>query len=86
MERITVISADSHVVEPADLWESRLDRKHRSRAPKIVRSEKGKWVMVAPGGIQFPVAGLFAAGKTGKELQEHMGKGYEASRRSGWDP
>jgi uncharacterized protein len=42
--------------------------------------------MVAPGGIQFPVAGLFAAGKKGKELQEHMGQGYEASRRSGWDP
>ena len=77
-----MISADSHVVEPADLWETRLDRKHRESAPKVVQKE-GKWVIAAPGGIQFPVAGQFAAGMRGEELLEHLGNGYEAGRPSG---
>jgi hypothetical protein len=29
MENVQVISADSHVVEPTDVWETRLDRKFR---------------------------------------------------------
>jgi uncharacterized protein len=86
MENLRVISADSHVVEPADLWETRLDRKYRDQAPKVIRTESGRWVIAAPGGIAFPAAAMFAAGKRGEELREHMGKGYEASRPSGWDP
>ena len=27
------VSADGHVVEPADLWTTRMDRKFRDRAP-----------------------------------------------------
>jgi len=34
-----VISADSHMMEPADLWETRLDSKFRDRAPKVIKSE-----------------------------------------------
>ena len=37
-----VISADSHMMEPADLWEKGLDNKFRDRAPKVVKSESGK--------------------------------------------
>ncbi|HZY59949.1 MAG TPA: hypothetical protein VFE56_09310, partial [Candidatus Binataceae bacterium] len=85
MENLRIISADSHVVEPADLWETRLDRKYREQAPKVVRDDSGRWVIAAPGGITFPAAAMFAAGKRGQELREHMGKGYEASRPSGWD-
>ena len=85
MQNARLVSADSHVVEPADLWETRLDRKHRESAPKVVQKD-GKWVIAAPGGIQFPVAGQFAAGMRGEELREHLGKGYEAGRPSGWDP
>ena len=28
-----VVSADSHFMEPADLWQERLDRKYRDRSP-----------------------------------------------------
>ena len=35
-----VISADSHMTEPADLWVERLDRKYRDVAPRVVRSEE----------------------------------------------
>ena len=36
-----VISADNHVVEPADLWTTRADAKFKDRVPKIVREETG---------------------------------------------
>jgi predicted TIM-barrel fold metal-dependent hydrolase len=82
-----VISADSHMMEPADLWETRLDNKFSDRAPKVVKNERGKgYVFVAPGVRPFPVAGGFGIGKSGAELQEHLQKGYEAARPSGWDP
>ena len=37
MSTYTVISSDSHIIEPADLWEKRIDPKFRDRAPHIVR-------------------------------------------------
>src|SRR4051812_25892445 len=43
-KRVTVlplISADSHVLEPPDLWTSRLPAKFQDRAPKQVRGEQG---------------------------------------------
>ena len=40
MSGYKVISADSHVVEPPDLWTTRIDRKFRDRAPKIVQGEE----------------------------------------------
>ncbi|TMA53346.1 MAG: amidohydrolase [Deltaproteobacteria bacterium] len=87
MAVLRVISADSHMMEPADLWVGRLDRKFRDRAPHVVKNEgKPGYAFVAPGINPFPVAGGFARGLSGKELKEHMAKGYEAARPSGWDP
>ena len=31
-----LISADSHVSEPPDLWTSRVDKRYRDRAPRLV--------------------------------------------------
>ena len=36
-----VISSDSHIVEPPDVWTTRLEPKYRDRAPRIVRLEDG---------------------------------------------
>ena len=36
------ISADSHVVEPADLWSTRLEKAFRDRAPSLVMNPVGK--------------------------------------------
>ena len=38
-----VVSADSHVTEPADLWQERLDRRYRDRSPKIVPNPPRLW-------------------------------------------
>ena len=36
-----LISADSHVLEPPDIWTSRLPAKFQDRAPRQVRTEQG---------------------------------------------
>ena len=41
MDEYTIISSDSHVYEPPDLWTARMDSKFRDRAPHIVRTEDG---------------------------------------------
>ena len=87
MAELHVISADSHMMEPADLWAERLHEKFKDRAPRVVKNEgKPGYVFVAPGIRPFPVAGGFGIGKSGEELKEHLTKGYEAARPSGWDP
>jgi len=80
-----MISADSHFVEPPDLWTSRIDRKFADRAPRVVNNEKGA-IFVAPGLRPFAVGGTFSHGASGQELKEFASKTYESARPSGWDP
>ena len=37
VERCPLVSSDSHILEPADLWSRRIDVRFRHRAPKVVR-------------------------------------------------
>ena len=67
-----VVSADSHVMEPATLWTERLDKKFQDRAPKVVKTDSGTFSFVAPGIVPFPVAAGFGIGKNGAELREHL--------------
>jgi predicted TIM-barrel fold metal-dependent hydrolase len=82
-----IISADSHVTEPADLWCQRLDRAFRDRAPRVVRDYgRDRYLFVAPGISPFAIATGFGAGKQGRDLKQHLHRGYEAARPGGWDP
>jgi predicted TIM-barrel fold metal-dependent hydrolase len=84
-----IVSADSHMMEPANLWQERLDRRFRERAPQVIENpqQQGpRYLFVAEGAVPFAVAGGFAAGRSGKELKDFMNQGYEAARPSGWDP
>jgi hypothetical protein len=45
-----IISADSHVLEPGNLWQERLDKKYQGRAPRI---------------FQDPVSGKYKFGGEG---------------------
>ena len=76
------------MLEPADLWTTRLD--HRFREGTLPGSRKHPsgpgYAFVAPGIRPFPVATGWGLGKSGKELKEQLRKGYEAARPSGWDP
>jgi len=41
-----LISSDSHIVEPPDLWAARIDTKYRDRAPHVVAEHDGDWWIV----------------------------------------
>jgi predicted TIM-barrel fold metal-dependent hydrolase len=82
--RYRLISADSHVTEPGDLWTSRVDQKFRDRVPRIERFEKGDaWVME---GVPRPIAFGFTvcAGNRAEDLRDWMF--VEEMRAGGWDP
>ena len=41
-----VLSSDSHVFEPADLWQTRIDAALRDRAPRIERIDGADQIVV----------------------------------------
>ena len=84
-----VVSADSHVTEPGDLWQERLDGRFRDRSPRVIENpaDQGpRWLFTVEGASPFPIAGGFAAGRSGDDLRDFMSQGYEGARPSGWDP
>src|SRR5438046_10688620 len=79
-----LISADSHVNEPPDLWTSRVPAKFRDRAPRIERFDDGDaWVLE---GVQDPINfGMNAcAGLPPTEMRGWCR--FEDIRRGGSDP
>jgi predicted TIM-barrel fold metal-dependent hydrolase len=82
-----LISADSHVLEPSDLWTKGLPAAMRDRAPRVFFNEaKGFWMFgceeVVPQSITFS----FVAGVDLDDLPEMHQAGYAAARPGGWDP
>jgi predicted TIM-barrel fold metal-dependent hydrolase len=82
-----LISADSHVLEPSDLWTKGLPAAMRSRAPRVMFDDKGgSWMFgcdeVKPQSITFS----FVAGVDLDNLPEMHRAGYAAARPGGWDP
>ena len=81
-----MISADSHMCEPPDLWTERIDAAFRERAPRIVKDPgdlKGSFFVCE----ELPplrVSGAFAAGKTFDSA--FMEAGMEDCLPGGWDP
>ena len=43
MNSYKILSSDSHVVEPPDLWTKRIDGEFVDRAPRLVEEEDGDW-------------------------------------------
>ena len=43
MSSYRVISSDSHIVEPPDLWATRLEPEYSDRGPRVARDEAGDW-------------------------------------------
>ena len=83
-----MISADSHVLEPADLWTARIDARFRDRAPRVVKEADGMTgdLFVCENLRPIPVAGLAVAGVDPSDYPTRMASGYENVRPSGWDP
>lgn len=88
MTNDVIISADSHVMEPADLWTSRLPAALREHAPEVRKNEdRPGWSFHAPGLPPSVVSGSWGAGVDRANFKEHLeNAGYESARPSGWDP
>ena len=79
-----IISADDHVEEPRDTWQSRVPAKLRDRAPKVERLEGGDaWTVdgkvVTRMGLQV---------QAGKKYEDYKlaGETYESIRPGSYDP
>ena len=56
MTTYKAISSDSHIIEPHDLWEKRIDAPYRDRAPVLVREgEYHQWYCE---GVPFGLIGI----------------------------
>ena len=80
-----VISADSHVIEPPDVWSSRLTGEFREAAPKLVSDEKTDRIVCAGMKMEFPV-GLAAGVMRKDEDVRAEGRWDEDVPRSAYDP
>ncbi|MGO9059098.1 MAG: amidohydrolase family protein [Candidatus Binataceae bacterium] len=77
-----LVSADSHVVEPPDLWTSRLDKRFRDRAPRMVSREQGD-VFICEGALAGDEHGQgLIATKRKYEKPESYDFGHEGGRWS----
>jgi predicted TIM-barrel fold metal-dependent hydrolase len=84
-----LISADSHVSEPPDLWAERVDQKYRERAPHLMVNPPGKEgaYFYYEGFPLHPIGIGLGAGKNPEELKEFLTKAtYADARPGGWDP
>jgi predicted TIM-barrel fold metal-dependent hydrolase len=90
MDERKLVSADSHVNEPGDLWVERIDKAFRDRAPRVVDNLPGR----QPGSYlvleDIPPIHLtqgLGAGKKPEELPTFFQQTtYKDARRGGWDP
>ena len=55
-----LVSADSHVAEPPDLWTTRIDRRFRDRAPHLVSTDDGDAFVIDGPPHRGSGVGLFA--------------------------
>ncbi len=82
----TLISADSHVVEPPVVFQEYLDRRWETHAPRLVRDHDGGDCYAVPGSTRVISLGLAAsAGAPSEDLQE-AGTKFSDLRPGAWQP
>jgi len=81
-----IISSDSHVCEPPDVFVDRIDRKYLADAPRVVHDpERGDVYQIKGIRKPIPLSLIAAAGRPPEELST-KGARFEALHRGGWDP
>lgn len=81
-----VVSADSHVTEPMDLWETRIDKRFREQAPRYVYNKDAKRLnFIVEGQVPRGVSANIMVGQKPEDYADFLEKGLEAARAGGWD-
>ena len=82
-----IISADSHITEPPDMYKGRVAGKYADLMPKLVRRSEGGEVYVIEGMADpFPITLTSSAGKRGPALAEVFKTNLADCHPGGWDP
>ncbi len=81
------VSADGHVVEPANLWTTRMDKRFRDRAPRVESREEADYYIIE-GLTEFPVGleGVTIEEKMQGQVTTPKGRRHAETRPGAWDP
>jgi predicted TIM-barrel fold metal-dependent hydrolase len=79
-----IISVDDHVIEPPDVWQSRVPAKHRDAAPRWITDDAGEaWLYE---GVRLPLPGIHSVAGTPRETWSPEPLSMGAIRPSSYDP
>ncbi len=82
-----ILSSDSHVFEPPDLWTTRIDREFRDRAPRIVRIDGADEIVIEQDQVLSGIGLISNAGARFEAPETISGRGrIEDVHTGGWDP
>src|SRR5215213_8947717 len=82
-----VLSSDSHVFEPADLWQTRIDAAFRDRAPRLQRIDGADQIVVETDQVLSGIGLISNAGARFEAPETISGRArFEDVHRGGYDP
>src|SRR5215468_1426757 len=82
-----ILSSDSHVFEPPDLWTKRIDRAFRDRAPRIERIDGADQIVIEADQILSGIGLISNAGARFDKPETISGQGlFEDVPAGGYDP
>src|SRR5262245_30515926 len=82
-----ILSSDSHVFEPADLWQTRIDAAFRDRAPRIERIDGADQIVVEADQVLSGIGLISNAGARFEAPETISAQGrMEDVHTGGWDP
>jgi predicted TIM-barrel fold metal-dependent hydrolase len=71
MSRYRIISADTHILEPPDIWKNHLPAKYQEHAPKLVKDHEGGDAWQFAVGDPDPIGLVSTPGKKFEEFRWH---------------
>ncbi len=81
-----MLSSDSHVIEPPDLWTSRIDTAFRDRAPRVERVDDAEWWMIEGRRTLSFAGGAQTGDRFERPLELRTGARFEEVRPGGYLP
>ena len=85
MEERNIVSSDSHVIEPPEMWRQYIDPKFRDRAPHLEHGPENDFYVIE-GQKPMDVTVLSSAGTPSEELSTWRRWDAPGRLRGGWDP